>query len=200
MTVSPQPRSEQEDQSHDDPWPRPHANCYWVIPGRFLAGEYPGAYRADVARRRLQRYLAADISYFIDLTHPNDGLTPYEAILAEAATAAGKEATYQRLPIYDMSVPSRQQMITILEAIDGALAAGEGVYVHCWGGIGRTGTVVGCHLVRHGLTGDAALAQIAQWWQSVEKVVRSPRSPETDAQVRMIEEWAAEKSSSQRSK
>ncbi len=22
--------------------PRPHDNCYWVEPGRFLAGEYPG--------------------------------------------------------------------------------------------------------------------------------------------------------------
>lgn len=34
-----------------------------------------------------------------------------------------------------------------------ALAAGQTVYVHCYGGIGRTGTVVGCWLVRHGLSG-----------------------------------------------
>ena len=37
----------------------------------------------------------------------------------------------------------------------------EPVYVHCWGGIGRTGTVVGCWLVRHGMTGDEALAEFA---------------------------------------
>ena len=27
---------------------------------------------------------------------------------------------------------------------------GRKVYVHCWGGVGRTGTVVGCYLVRQG--------------------------------------------------
>ena len=31
------------------------------------------------------------------------------------------------------------------------------MYLHCWGGVGRTGTVVGCWLVRHGRTGDEAL-------------------------------------------
>ena len=49
-------------------------------------------------------------------------------------------------------------------AVDDALGEGRTVYVHCWGGIGRTGTVVGCWLVRHGLTGRGALDQIADWW------------------------------------
>ncbi len=189
MTVTPKPTAQHLDLAIYDKFPRPHANSYWVIPGRFLAGEYPGAYRAETARQRLQGYLNAGITYFVDLTHPNDGLAPYETILAEVATSVSMNATYRRLPVYDMSVPSKGQMVDILDTIDGALAAGEGVYIHCWGGIGRTGTAVGCHLVRHGLTGDAALAQIALWWQAVEKVVRSPRSPETDAQVRMIQEW-----------
>ena len=38
----------------------------------------------------------------------------------------------------------------ILDKIDDDLAAGHNIYVHCWGGVGRTGTVVGCWLVRHG--------------------------------------------------
>ncbi len=189
MTASPRPTSRHIDLAIYEKFPRPHANCYWVIPGRFLAGEYPGAYRVESARQRLKGYLAAGIRYFVDLTHPNDGLVPYETILADVATVGGMNVTYRRLPVYDMSVPSKGQMVDILDTIDRALAVGEGVYVHCWGGIGRTGTVVGCHLVRHGLTGDDALAQIGLWWQTVEKVVRSPRSPETDAQVRMIEEW-----------
>ncbi|MFZ5949388.1 MAG: fused DSP-PTPase phosphatase/NAD kinase-like protein [Candidatus Rifleibacteriota bacterium] len=30
------------------------------------------------------------------------------------------------------------------------MAAGKPVYVHCWGGLGRTGVVVGCWSRRHG--------------------------------------------------
>lgn len=39
---------------------------------------------------------------------------------------------------------------SILDIIDGEIAAGRPVYVHCWGGLGRTGAVVGCWLRRHG--------------------------------------------------
>lgn len=46
--------------------------------------------------------------------------------------------------------------------MDRALNAQEKVYVHCWGGIGRTGIVVGCYLVRHGITGKTALSEIAR--------------------------------------
>ncbi|MCB0062421.1 MAG: dual specificity protein phosphatase family protein [Caldilineaceae bacterium] len=168
---------------------RPHENCYWILPGRLMAGEYPGAYHAAVARARLQAHLDAGITYFLDLTHPADGLTPYAEILQEQMAYTRGQVRYQRRSIPDMSVPSRQQMVEILDTIDAALAQNQVVYLHCWGGIGRTGTVVGCYLVRHGLTGEAALAQLDAWWQTVEKVVRSPRSPETDAQVAMILGW-----------
>ena len=80
-------------------------------------------------------------------------------------------------------------MVAILDAIDHALAEGRNVYVHCWGGVGRTGTVVGCWLVRHGRTGDEALDQVADWWQSMEKADRR-RSPETREQRTYVREWA----------
>ncbi len=194
MTTAPEQAAPQVDSARNEQFLRPHGNCYWVIPGRFLAGEYPGAYQADTARERLQQYLATGITYFIDLTHPNDGLVPYAPLLATVATAAGVHVTYRRLPVYDMSVPSVPQMVEILDTIDAALAAGAGVYVHCWGGIGRTGTAVGCHLVRHGYDGEGALATIAHWWQSVEKSTRSPRSPETNEQANMVRHWQERKS------
>ena len=76
-------------------------------------------------------------------------------------------------------------MSDILDAIDAALRDGKTVYVHCWGGVGRTGTVIGCWLVRHGKTGDEALSQIAEWWwRGVQKVRRQPRSPETRRSMR----------------
>ena len=57
-----------------------------------------------------------------------------------------------------MDVPrSQQQTAGILDAIDKALEDGKNVYVHCWGGIGRDGTVVGCWLVRHVMTGRSTV-------------------------------------------
>lgn len=167
----------------------PHSNCYWVQPGRLMAGEYPGAFNEAQARHKLQLILEAGVTFFLDLTEP-DELEPYAGLVEEAAKARGITVKHQRLSIKDGDIPkSPQEMVKILDTIDEALAAGHTVYVHCWGGIGRTGTVVGCHLVRHGKRGEEALAAIARWWQSIEKRHRHPRSPETEAQVAYILNW-----------
>ena len=80
-------------------------------------------------------------------------------------------------------------MATILDAIDDALDSGDTVYVHCWGGIGRTGTVVGCWLVRHGCTGEEALAQVAEWWMGMAKASPYRSSPETYEQRQYVLGW-----------
>lgn len=168
----------------------PHANCYWVLPGRLLAGEYPGALGAEAAHAKLARHLDAGVTFFLDLTDPADGLTPYHPLLTAEAAARQRPLTHRQLTIRDMDVPTPAHMAVILDVLEAALAAGETVYVHCWGGIGRTGTVVGCYLVRQGLTGEQALAQLAAWWRTVAKSNRHPRSPQTDAQVAFVRQWA----------
>jgi ADP-ribosylglycohydrolase len=82
-------------------------------------------------------------------------------------------------------------MRRILDAIDSALDTGQTVYVHCWGGVGRTGTVIGCWLVRHGRSGQAALREVATLYSAMSEAKRRrhPRSPETESQRRMIAHW-----------
>ena len=166
------------------------ANTYWVVPGRFLAGEYPGApYREDAAQR-LRTLLGAGINHFFDLTQRRDRLEPYAGIAALEAGGLNMDVVHAPHPIRDMSVPrSPRDMATILDALDEAMARGRNVYVHCWGGVGRTGTVVGCWLVRHGMTGEQALDQIAEWWRGVEKSWYHPRSPQTHEQRAYIRHW-----------
>jgi hypothetical protein len=168
--------------------PLPIPESYWVIPGRFLAGEYPGGFGETRIRRRLDAFLEAGIDTFINLTRPEE-LPPYLEILAEQADAYEKEITALRFPIGDFGLPTREEMSCILDAIDKLLNDNHNVYLHCWGGIGRTGTTVGCYLVRHGQTGEQALAQVAQWWENDPRRASFPRSPETDEQVQFILDW-----------
>jgi hypothetical protein len=82
-------------------------------------------------------------------------------------------------------------MNVILDTIDASLQAGQKIYLHCWGGIGRTGTTVGCYLVRQGMSGVAALTQLAVWWKSVPKSRYHLHSPETVEQMNFVRNWAA---------
>ena len=167
----------------------PIPESYWVEPGRFLAGEYPGRYDAEQTRRRLDALIEAGVDTFIDLTRENENI-PYESILYEQSQAYEMEPQYHRFAIGDFGLPSPELMRTILDKIDDSLAAGRKVYVHCWGGIGRTGTTVGCYLVRHGLDGNEALSQLAEWWRDVPKSRIHPHSPETTEQAAFVCNWA----------
>jgi len=161
--------------------PHPLPDSYWVVPGRLLAGEYPGAPEAWRARRHLRRLAWCGIGDFIDLTTEGEyRLRPYAALLDDGAT-------HRRFPITDGTVPDASAMEAILAAIDGRLAAGRTVYVHCFGGIGRTGTVIGCWLVRHGAPGERAIEQIARWREGTPD--EAIPSPETSEQRDFVLAW-----------
>jgi len=165
----------------------PFANSYWVVPGRFLAGEYPGDREPQLARRKLTNMLQTGINMYIDLTHPSNGLESYHKILKEEASDLGVDIEIYVHPVADFDIPAPLEMKAILDQIDQALLDEKIVYVHCWGGIGRTGTVVGCYLVRHGLDGESALRQLKELRKSTPKHwLDAPESPE---QVKMVLEW-----------
>jgi hypothetical protein len=167
---------------------RPIPESYWVEPERFLAGEYPICAYDERIRQRLDSFLDFGITTFIDLTDP-DELPPYLPLLAEQARYYEYEVQHKRFTIPDHTVPAPEVMQNILNEIDASLAAGRKIYVHCFGGIGRTGTVVGCYLVRHGYTGQGALRQLAEWWQEVPKSRIWPFTPETKGQIKFVLNW-----------
>jgi predicted protein tyrosine phosphatase len=167
---------------------RPIPDSYWVRPGRLLAGEYPGAPQDKRARQKLRQMLAAGVTFFLDLTEEGEyALKPYAPLLQEEATALGCPAKHHRRPIRDMRTPAPEEMTRILDTIDTALDAGHTVYVHCYGGIGRTGTVICCYLIRHGMSGQKALTEIARLRQGTPDGWK--RSPETETQRQMVLNW-----------
>jgi protein-tyrosine phosphatase len=165
----------------------PVEDAYWVIPGRLMAGAYPARqFNETETQKRIYRLLNAGILSFVNLT--GDGELPsYESTLHEQAGLLDRPAEYHHMPVTDMGLPGAEQMREILDVIDAAIGRGKAVYVHCRAGIGRTGTVVGCYLARHGMPGAEALNTIAlmrvglpEGWM---------RSPETDEQVEFVLNW-----------
>ncbi len=166
----------------------PIPDSYWLARGQLLAGEYPGARSAAEARTKLGALLSAGVTLFFDLTEAGEyGLSPYTSLLAEEARRRGGSVEHRRRAIPDMGAPQPAEMAAMLDEIDAALAAGAVVYLHCYGGIGRTGTVAGCWLARHGLAGQEALTAIADLRRNTPDGHRA--SPETPAQRRMVLDW-----------
>ena len=97
--------------------------------------------------------------------------------------------THQRFPIPDHSVPESPALTTaVLDAIDAHIGQGRLVYIHCRWGIGRTGTMIGCWLVRHGDTGAGALARLDELWQHCPES-RHWDCPETREQEQYVLDW-----------
>jgi ADP-ribosylglycohydrolase len=163
---------------------KPIANCYWVIPERLLAGEYPGSADRDETRERLRRFLDAGFDYFLDLTAPGE-LEPYDLALPD-------HVAYVRKPIPDHGLPLEpDHMVEILSYLRDALEDGRRVYLHCRAGIGRTGMTVGCHLVEQGLDGGAALAKLNELWLGCARSQAWPQVPETAEQVEFVRGWSS---------
>ena len=162
--------------------PRPIEMCYWVVPGRLLAGEYPRNPDTPSSVEKLRRLTDAGVTAFIDLTEDHERLKPYAYLL--------EGPSHERFGIRDEHVPATDELTKqALDAIDRHLEAGRTVYVHCWGGVGRTGTIIGCWLSRHYGSGQAALDRLRELWRENPKRHTRPRSPENDEQERYVLGW-----------
>jgi ADP-ribosyl-[dinitrogen reductase] hydrolase len=167
-----------------EPAPLPLANCYWVVPGKLLAGEYPGGATPEATRERLERLQEAGVTAFIDLTLPGE-LSSYQAGLPPGVL-------YLRRPIPDHGLPEeRSRMAAILESLRHALDSPRCVYLHCRAGIGRTGMVAGCFLAERGSGGEGALEELNRLWQQSARSAQWPSVPETADQVEYVRRWTA---------
>ncbi len=133
--------------------------AYWVIPGKLAGGP-----------------------------RPNGRLDGFDIVVDLTEDGAPETATRRfHRPIPDFQAPPPALVTEVLDGIDRGLGTGAAVYVHCGAGLGRTGTIVGCWLARHGTTGYDAIERIAALRAAAG--LQAIRSPETKAQRDLVIDW-----------
>jgi protein-tyrosine phosphatase len=169
----------------------PFQHSYWVVPGKLLAGAYPGTVDSAMTPEHLSAMVDAGVTLVINLMKASEERTigrfidPYESSLMAMGNERGRTIHLARFPIADRSIPTSEQMASILQTIRQEMDVCGVVYVHCMGGIGRTGTVIGCYLAENGHADPLAelrrltTSESEHFWPT----------PQTDEQRKFVINW-----------
>lgn len=152
----------------------------YYVDRRLFAGEYPGDKYAKSAEAKLKRMHHFGVRHFVDLTGEGE-LRPYRQLLPEGTT-------YLRFPISDVDVPkSIEDVHQLIDEIEYLMQEDGYTYLHCWGGVGRTGTIVACYKARQMKepTLESALAAMRSDFSNIPKASYR-ESPETQAQIDFV--------------
>ncbi|QEG39073.1 protein-tyrosine phosphatase family protein [Roseimaritima ulvae] len=173
----------------------PMSRTYWVVDGQLLAGAYAGHSTAAAHRERLQGLFDAGVRTIVSLMEEDETnnvgvpFVPYAEDFQQIAAAANERIDCLRFPIVDGRITTQQHMREILDTIDRSIADGRPVFVHCFGGIGRTGTVVCCWLLRHGYATKKNVFETLQQLRTADRERAAWQAPENDLQRQFVLDW-----------
>lgn len=140
-------------------------NFGWIIEGRLAGVSRPRTEDAYLTLAGL------GVGALLTLTE--------EPLLPETLARHGLRATH--IPVPDFMPPTPAQVEQAMAALDTFHEQGLTVAVHCAAGLGRTGTILACCLVRQGTPAHEAITTIR---------TTRPGSIETAAQEAAVEAYA----------
>jgi protein-tyrosine phosphatase len=166
----------------------PKRGTYWVVEHKLLAGPFPGSPDPAQVPPAVAPLLDAGVTTFLNLQEARE--TNYSGSCSRRMRRpSNRRRRWCAIRLLVLSIPTRTEMVEILDRIDASLEEGA-VYVHCWGGVGRTGTVVGCWLLRHGLATPASVIDTIRSLGNADPIRGHRRSPETLQQEQFVVGWA----------
>lgn len=173
----------------------PFPQSWWIDPGEVIGGCYPGTLDPAESERMLDALLERGVRTVVNLQAEDErgrsgkSFPDYTATLRGLARRRGVEVRIRRFPIVDMGTTDEARMQDIIAAVRAGLAEGGLVYVHCWVGHGRTGTVGGCWLVEQGVQPERVFAvmRAARWH---DPKLTKENAPQTPDQVKFVQDWA----------
>lgn len=89
---------------------------------------------------------------------------------------------FTRFAIEDFGIPGQEPLTALIDSLYTDIVKGKKILVHCKGGIGRSGLICCCVLVKSGMTAEDAIRQVS--------LNRQHPVPETTEQVEMINKYA----------
>lgn len=181
-----------------------HAN--WLIPGRLMLGRYPfvsPVYCPSLSdgHAQLRSLLEVGINTFVCLQSelpPQDAPWPSQGIAvpgfqgafqpygAAACEGAEEELRFLHSPIADLGTPGLAELSALVRDLKQRILRDEKIYLHCWGGRGRSGVVGACLLgaLDDTLSPQEALDAVQRGYSlrasrlDVGALSRSPQTPE----------------------
>ena len=168
----------------------PFERSYWVISNKLIAGEIPASNNEEESKIKLMRLVEIDTKVVINLQEENEKNYQNQLFYDYSSFLNKNNIETFRMPIKDTSIPKVEKMVEILDLIDKCNLENKIVYIHCWGGVGRTGTVVVCYLIRHNLANKNNVFETIDYLKRTTSI-SNRMSPETNQQKDFILSWNA---------
>lgn len=170
----------------------PHDNllhAYWIVPGRVLAGEYPGDPDPRRSRDKLTVLLDNGFTTFIDLTEPNEISSPYQSQLPPRSPVSDSPIERISFPIPEGQVLTSDSYDRLLTTLHDA-ADSSMVFIHDRLGLDRVAVVAGLFFIANGLSYEGAMRTLKERRASTR--LAGTRVPSTYAQRAVLQQRAGE--------
>jgi protein tyrosine phosphatase len=170
---------------------KPFPQSFWIDDPILCAGHYPGDLLPEVMEQKLAGLVNCSIKRVISLMEADETdssgmpFKPYRDKLIAMSGALGREVEFIRYPIKDRTNPAPELIEKIFETLDESLHAKIPTYLHCWGGHGRTGTVVACYLIKRGNSAEEAINLLVQ----MRATLPNNRFPFEGEQEKFVRAW-----------